>query len=119
MVIWFVLRMRNVASWNGRWSGEGELYAKRVRVSPDKAEQLLKEGSFYFRWSDGWSCSVDVVKPTPGEARAMAKNTRGFCGYDWMVASILKYGRILDTVGVKKLEAEKAAEAEAKGQVVS
>jgi hypothetical protein len=115
MVIWFVLRMRNTPTWNGRWSGEGELYAKRVRVSGDKAEQLLKKGSFYWCWSDGWSCSVDVVKPDSHSARRMTKNNRGFMGYDWMVDSILRYGRILDTDGVKKL---KAAEAEVKGQVV-
>lgn len=118
MVIWFVLRMRNTPTWNGRWSGEGELYAKRVRMAPDKAEELLKEGSFFFRWSDGWSCSVDVVKPTPAEARAMAKKTRGFCGYEWMINSIVLYGQILDDVGVKKLKAERAAEAE-KAKVLS
>jgi hypothetical protein len=114
-VIWFVLRMRNTPTWNGRWSGAGDLYAKRVNVSVKKAEELLKEGSFFFRWSDGWSCSVDVVKPHAAEARRMAKSTKGFCGYDWMINSILKYGQILDDDGVKKL---KAAEAEKKGQVV-
>ncbi len=115
MVIWFVLRMRNTPTWNGRWSGEGDLHAMRMNVSAKKAEELLKEGSFYFSWPDGWSCAVDVVKPSPPEARRMAKNNKGFCGYVWMVNSILKYGRILDDDGVKKL---KAAEAEAKGQVV-
>jgi hypothetical protein len=114
MVIWFVLRMRNTPTWNESWSGAGRLYAKRVNVPKTKAEELLKEGSFYFSWSDGWSCAVDVVKPSPAEARAMAKNTRGFCGYEWMINSILMYGKILDTAYVKKVKA-----AEAKGQVLS
>lgn len=119
MVIWFVLNMQNTPTWNGRWSGEGRLYARKMYVPKAKAEQLLKEGSFWWSWSDGWSCSVDVVKPSPAEARRMAKNSKGFMGYDWMVNSIVLYGRILDNDGVKKLEAEKAAEAETKGQVVS
>ena len=114
MVIWFVLRMRNTPTWNGSWSGAGRLYAKRVNVPKARAEELLKEGSFWWSWSDGWSCAVDVVKPSPAEARAMAKNTRGFCGYEWMIKSIILYGQILDSDGVKEMKA-----AEAKGQVVS
>lgn len=90
----FTLSMPGVASWNGRWSGEGRHYAI-VRSVGAKGMSTLALADGRGRWSyafgDGWHAAV--------EARVLAKSERagrsdGFCGYDWMVASIIATGKI-------------------------
>ena len=95
----FELSMPNVASWNGKWSGEGNVYAIVKSMGSSKKAQakiagLLQAKSWYHHFGDGWSASVSVRAATPNEARAMRKKTRGFCGYDWMVNDILDHGYI-------------------------
>jgi hypothetical protein len=38
---------------------------------------------------------VAVAKVDAAEARRLRRASAGFCGYDWMIASIEKHGRIL------------------------
>ena len=87
----FRLSMPNVSSWNGRWSGEGREYTKLVDERQAKHE--LK-GSYYYDFGDGWGARIDVTTVTGGEVAKIRKRSDGFCGYDWMVDSILRHGEI-------------------------
>lgn len=81
--------MPGVASWNGRWSGEGRNYSIVRSLSAAEAAKL--DGKHWsYRWSDGW-CALVSAKIVVGKV----KKSDGFYGYDWMVDSILRDGVIL------------------------
>jgi hypothetical protein len=91
----FNLTMPNVGSWNGKWSGQGKLYALIRSVPTDKAEAILKKGYFHYSWSDGWGAGVVAGRvDTAREANKIKRRSSGFCGYDWMVDSIIEHGKI-------------------------
>jgi hypothetical protein len=90
----FTLSMPGRASWDNRWTGKGVLHAMFVRVDERAAESLLSTGSFSYSWPDGWCARVDVSRPDQVTLRKMRRESKGFCGYGWMVDSILKKGRI-------------------------
>lgn len=116
MQLAFTLSMPNRGSWNGGWSGEDRLFCiiKSFKTQKEiaKAQGLLQKRSFYYGWSDGWGASVSIKEVTPAEARQLRKKSSGFADYDWMVQSILDYGKILATHEVadflKKQEDDKA-----------
>lgn len=98
MTLVFILSMPGRASWNGRWSGEDRCYAivksftgKRGK---EKAEEILKQGYYSYGWSDGWRAGIEVKQVDSDQARKYRKNSKGFCGYDWMVKSIIDHGVI-------------------------
>jgi hypothetical protein len=85
--------MPNVNSWNGRWSGEGRNYTICYTLCRKGAKELGKKildvGSFYYNFGDGWGASISVTEiPTKDKAKYKRKSA-GFCGYDWMVRSII------------------------------
>ena len=82
------LHMPGVASWNGRWSGESDKFTVNVQTTPKKKQELI--GYYTYRWEDGWMASVTIREPLPRE-----KVTGKFCGYEWMVDSIKKHGKII------------------------
>lgn len=93
----FKLTMPNVSSWNGRWSAENDLHVKAVRIVlhgknlyPD-----LKESEHYYDFKDGWGANVSVKFITDKEAMQWNRKSKGFCGYEWMIDSILKNNKIL------------------------
>lgn len=92
-MIAFILTMPNRGSWNGRWSGERDLYAivKSERNVPNK--DIIGK-SFFYRWDDGWTACVSVEKVDCKEGNKIRKKSKGFCGYGWMVDSIIKKGII-------------------------
>ena len=94
----FTLSMPNVGSWNGKWSGEKYLYAivKNMGTSK-KAEELTKDlvGGYYYSFGDGWCARVSVEKITSSEARVIRRKSSGFCGYEWMVKSIIRNKKII------------------------
>ena len=92
-MIVFKLSMPNVASWNGKWSGDGRCFARIYREKEVPKDVWNK--SFYYRWDDGWCACVDVEKIPAKEARRIEKMSEGFRGYDWMIKSIIKHGKIL------------------------
>jgi hypothetical protein len=98
MKIAFILTMPNVGSWNGKWSGEGNLYcivkSFTSKKGKEKAVNVLSKPSYYYRWNDGWCASVAVKKVENAEARTLKRNSKGFCGYDWMIDSIIENGLI-------------------------
>lgn len=92
-MIAFVLTMPNRGSWNGRWSGENNMHVivKLERNVPNK--EIIGK-SFYYRWNDGWTACVSVKKVDSKEGNALRKNSKGFCGYNWMVDSLISKGCI-------------------------
>jgi len=98
MLIAFILTMPNCGSWNGKWTGEGILYARVKSFTvkdKEKTNAILERGGYYYRWDDGWGANVSVKKINGKEATKIRKNTKGFCGYDWMIGSIIRHGEIL------------------------
>lgn len=92
-MIAFFLSMPHVASWNGQWSGEGKIYA-RVRKDSDVPKEYVDQ-TFEYTWSDGWGASVSVEHVDAKEAAKIRKQSAGFCGYDWMIDSIIDHGKIM------------------------
>lgn len=89
----FTLTMPNVGSWNGQWTGQGRLYALKKKVSKN-IENELDDKYFHYNFGDGWSAGISVKSLPAREVTKIMKNSRGFCGYEWMVDSILKNGEI-------------------------
>lgn len=99
MKVSFELSMPGVNSWNGRWSGEGRKYVvvrtfgdskkSRARILP-----LIDKGYFHYSFGDGWRAGVTVKQVESKEARQLIKRSAGFCGYDWMIDSIIYNGKI-------------------------
>lgn len=85
----FRLTMPGRSSWNGRWSGEARNYTL-VREIEDDVMNKYDGRSWSYAWSDGWVANITARVVGPG---VLAKSD-GFCGYDWMVVSILRYGKI-------------------------
>lgn len=91
-MIVFELSMPNKGSWNGKWSRDGELYIRTRKEREVPKEYWGK--SFYHSWDDGWTACVNVMRVPSAEARKLERGSKGFCGYDWMIQSIIKYGEI-------------------------
>lgn len=95
----FELTMPNRGSWNGKWSGESERHiitkSEHDVWSKQMMEDILNQKDFWYNWDDGWSACVTVTTMKSSEATKLRKKSDGFCGYDWMVTSILKYGKIM------------------------
>lgn len=101
MKVSFRLTMPNVASWNGKWTGADKKYYRiksfTSKKDKERIEQLLKGrdwASWYYRWEDGWGASVIMQVIDAAEARKRLKQSAGFCGYEWMIDSILKHDAI-------------------------
>lgn len=91
-MIALILTMPNRGSWNGKWSREGNLYAI-VKTERNVPKDVVGK-SFWYRWDDGWSACVSVEKVDCKTGNFLRKKSRGFCGYNWMVDSIIKRGVI-------------------------
>lgn len=94
MIIAFTLTMPGAASWNGKWSGDGKLFVITRTLKKPVAEKVLEQSSYHYRWDDGWMAMVRVKHVDAKEAAKLRKKSNGFCGYDWMVGSILTKGKI-------------------------
>ncbi len=92
----FSLSMPGNNSWNGKWSGDGKPYliVKNYRKEPLVNGESLIGKSFGYNFGDGWYANVSVREAENYDAKKLRKLSAGFCGYDWMVDSILKYGKI-------------------------
>ena len=51
-------------------------------------------GYYSYDFGDGWRAGVTVREITSTAARKLRKQSRGFCGYNWMVDEITTHGRI-------------------------
>ena len=86
----FKLTMPNRGSWDDKWSGEDRNYTILRGIDDDRASQLEGQ-SWSYGWPDGWRAEISAHVVRDGET---LKPSHGFHGYDWMVASILRYGKI-------------------------
>lgn len=94
MLLSFTLSMPSNNSWNGKWTGEGGNYVKVIVVSVKDATPILDKGYFHYNFGDGWAAGIHVKEITAAEAFTFRKESDGFCGYEWMVDSIIAYGEI-------------------------
>lgn len=93
-MIIFELTMPGVGSWNGKWSQEGTYFARTRAEREVPRDRWDKD--FYYRWDDGWTACVSVRRVSAAEARKLMRKSKGFCGYDWMIKSIILLGEIVD-----------------------
>jgi len=104
MQIAFTLTMPNCGSWDGHWSGEGVLHCIikpfRGKSQLAVADSLLARRSWYYGWGDGWGASIVAREVDKREAAKLRRKSRGFCGYDWMVDTICKYGKPMTSAEV-------------------
>ncbi len=95
MKLGFYLSMPNVNSWNGRWSGDGEFYAKMESFVGKKrielAKEILSKGYFRHAFTDGWAAGITVKEIDSKEAARIRTKSKGFCAYDWMIKNIINY----------------------------
>lgn len=85
----FELSMPGVASWDGRWSGEGRAYNRVRQIDAARAVELGMPNSWTHRWSDGWCAEVSARLMNKGER---TPKSDGFSGYDWMIDNIIARG---------------------------
>ena len=100
MILCFRLSMPNNNSWDGKWSGEDNLYAIvkhfKGKLATAKAQVILDKSYFQHNFRDGWSARVTVKKVDAKEARRIRRLSQGFCGYDWMIDDIIEDLEIRD-----------------------
>lgn len=89
----FILSMPNRGSWNGRWSGEDSMYCV-IKPYNKSYDNIINE-SFYYNFGDGWGASIKVERIDGNTSRKYRKLSKGFCGYDWMINSIISHGKII------------------------
>lgn len=80
-------------AWNGKWSGEGNLYVKVINLGKSKkaiakGREILDKGYFSYSFGDGWRAGISVKEVGAKESGKLRRKSKGFCGYDWMVDSI-------------------------------
>jgi hypothetical protein len=86
----FKLFMPSRNTWNGEWSGDKQNCTITRTVDEEEATKLDKQ-SWSYSWSDGWRAEIRARIVRVGE---MLKASHGFHGYEWMIESILKHGKI-------------------------
>ena len=93
-MIIFELTFPNRGSWNGKWSGEKDRHIIVKKDSQVPKDRIGKTYSYDF--GDGWVASISVKKMNGNnsEYRQLKKQNVGFCGYDWMIDSIIVYDEI-------------------------
>jgi hypothetical protein len=94
MILAFVLSMPNKGSWDGKWTSESKYFAKALSVSKKEADKVLEKPYYFYNFGDGWSARISVEVVTPSQKRTIQKKSAGFCGYDWMIDSIIEHGDI-------------------------
>jgi len=102
MILQFILSMPNNNSWNGKWSGESNFYAivhnfGRSKIRTTKAVEILKKEYYHYSFGDGWAAGITITEINAKEAVKIRRKSGGFCGYSWMVDSIIDHGEILNT----------------------
>lgn len=83
----FELSMPSNNSWNGKWSGAENQYTVARTIPQKKFKEL--DDYYTYNFGDGWCAGVSIRIAKPRE-----QATNKFCGYDWMIRSILTKGEI-------------------------
>ena len=100
MFIMFRLSMPKNSVWNKKWTGDGKFYAvvKEFlgRNEVAKAIKILKKKHYYYDFKDGWEAKVAVTQIKNGlDVATINKASKGFCGYEWMIDSIINNQKIV------------------------
>ena len=90
MLVCFKLSMPGVSSWNGKWSGRDNLYAKVLNLKSQPNREY-----YSYDFGDGWRAGISVSVVDSKEARKLRTKSQGFYGYDWMIDSIIKHDKII------------------------
>ena len=98
MILSFTLSMPSNNSWDGKWSGDKDLFVVlrsfRGKRGEAKANEILTNGYYSYSFGDGWRASIEVQEETAQSATKLRKRSKGFSGYDWMITEIIEHGRI-------------------------
>lgn len=94
-MIAFILTMPNNNSWNGRWSGDRDLFVIVKKIEKKLANELLEIENFRYRWDDGWTANIEIKEIDSKEANKLRKKSQGFRGYEWMINSIIENKKII------------------------
>lgn len=98
--------MPNRGSWNGQWSGQDKKYflIKKVSEKNEHLKEVFEKGSdsWHYSWGDGWGANIHAMVVDGKESARRRKKSSGFCGYDWMVDTILRFGVPMAPHEVKK-----------------
>lgn len=82
--------MPNIGSWNGKWTGSDKKYfVIRKKIGYTKPRK-----DYYYNFGDGWGANVCIEQVDAKEAAKRRKISSGFCGYEWMIDSIIIHGNI-------------------------
>ena len=95
-IICFELTMPNRGSWNGAWSGENKghfIIHQFTKQQLSKIPHII--GAWDYSWNDGWVARIESYTVDSKTAQRLKRRNAGFCGYDWMVASIIKNNKII------------------------
>ena len=92
-MILFELTFPRINTWNNRWSGEGKRYLC-IKCNNNVPKEVVGK-SYYYDFGDGWAANIEVSKINCREADKLRKKSAGFYGYDWMIDSIIKNGKIM------------------------
>ena len=98
-ILCFTLTMPSNAAWNGKWTGDDKLYARTMNMGKGneakvKCAPILRQKSYSYFFGDGWVANVEVRVIDAATKAKVERDTRGFCGYEWMIDSIMKHGEI-------------------------
>ena len=99
MFILFKLTMPQCGSWNGKWSGENRDYSQvinfgRTKKGIENGKSILAKKHFYYDFGDEWTAMIGVQEIDGKEATRIRRKRQDFCGYDWMIMSIIENGII-------------------------
>jgi hypothetical protein len=97
--------MPHAASWNGRWSGQddGHFIFKSISDKYFKENENKLIGSWFYSWPDGWGAQINGRLITSDAKKKLQKINRGFCGYGWMVDSIMLAGEIYTSTELRNV----------------
>jgi hypothetical protein len=79
-----------------RWSGEERVYVRVKSFTQRSWKETLAKlvGYHSYAFGDGWRAAVTVRVVDADEKKKLLKKSAGFCGYDWMINSLIDHGEI-------------------------
>lgn len=94
----FSLYMPNPPTYNSKWLLEEEDHTVARSFTDSEFAKLPDNilGVHFFYWDDGWIAQIFVRQVDLREKRNRLKKSSGFCGYEWMVESLIERGKIIE-----------------------
>lgn len=120
-VLLFEYGHSRIGSWDGKWSGEGSVFAKEVLLTKERKQHLeslgidCKKGvkhKFSHDFGDGWVAEINMTVGNKKDFKEIMKASQGFMGYEWLIDSILKYGKVKQKFMIYDLQQNQTREEE-------